>query len=96
MKPRYIVTFEWPHDTDARRADSGSEPKSQRVRAALEASGIEFEEMYSTVGWVELLAIVRAPSHSTLSAALYEMTVNDRVRTETMRAFADEDLGCFR
>jgi uncharacterized protein with GYD domain len=96
MKPRYILTFEWPHDPHAKSPDSGRDPKPRQVRAALEPSGIEFEEIYSTVGRVELVAVVRAPSHSALSAALFEMSVNDRVRTETMRAFDTEDLGCYR
>jgi uncharacterized protein with GYD domain len=67
----------------------------QRVTAAKEIfrkAGAEIKEFYLTMGRYDTVSIVEAPDTETMARAALALGALGNVRTETLRAFSEEDF----
>jgi uncharacterized protein with GYD domain len=87
--PKYIALIDW---TD--QGVQGFKDSVDRYEAAqsqLRSMGVEFTDIYWTLGAHDLVGVVEAPDDQTLAAALLTVAGQGNIRTTTLRAFdADE------
>ncbi|MFE0591347.1 GYD domain-containing protein [Micromonospora echinospora] len=88
--PTYVALLNWTdqgirgyRDT-ARRADA--------FAAATQKLGAKLLNIYWTVGQYDVVALVEAPDDETATAALLQLGGAGNVRTETLRAFGQEEI----
>lgn len=60
-------------------------------RAAIEAAGGKFHAFYMTMGQYDAVAIAEGPDDETAMKLLMAIGAQGNVRTETMRAFTEEE-----
>jgi uncharacterized protein with GYD domain len=69
-----------------------SPARIEAVRRAIEAAGGKFLGWYLTLGRYDFLVITQAPDSATATALLLATGMQGNVRTETLRAFTEEEF----
>jgi uncharacterized protein with GYD domain len=88
---RYVVLFDWT-DQGVRDAKDTVQRVGQ-ARGAFQEKGITIEQVYWTMGHHDLVAVLTAPDDATLSAALLRLAGAGNVRSKTLRAFDETEMG---
>lgn len=88
--PSYVVLYRF---TDKGRADIKSTVRrAAEVRKANEARGFKILAHHWTQGQYDLVTIVEAPSEQAMMSGLFSIAEAGNVRSETLRAFSDEEM----
>ena len=86
----YIALIDW---TD--QGVKGFKDSVDRYEAAqsqMRSMGVEFTNIYWTLGAHDIVSIVEAPDDQTLAAALLSVAGQGNVRTTTLRAFSADEM----
>jgi uncharacterized protein with GYD domain len=88
--PSYIALMNW---TDQGvRSFRESVDRADAAEVALSPAGIEFKDIYWTVGPYDLIATFEAPDEETLAAALLTLAAQGNLRATTLRAFTAAEM----
>jgi uncharacterized protein with GYD domain len=88
--PRYVTLINW---TD--QGITGFKDTVDRYEAAQQqfrGLGIEFVDVYWTLGDHDIVGVLEAPDDESLTAALLLLGSGGNVRTKTMRAFSRDEM----
>ena len=88
---RYVVLIDWT-DQGVRNAKDTIQRVGQ-ARAAWEPRGVRIEQLYWTLGGHDMVGVLDAPDDATLAAALLQLAGAGNVRTKTLRAFDEAEMG---
>jgi uncharacterized protein with GYD domain len=69
-----------------------SPARIEAARKAIEAAGGKFLSWYLTMGRYDFVVITEAPDTKTAAAILLSIGSQGKVRTETLRAFTEEEF----
>lgn len=69
-----------------------SPDRLDEARTALQELGVEIKLFYLTMGRYDLVTVVEAPDDETAAKALLAIGVQGNVRTETLRAFTEDEF----
>ena len=89
--PTYAVLGNWTE-----QGVQGLKDLPQRfaaVREATQAGGGDLKGLYVVMGDYDVLAILEAPDDKTMATAMLAQAAGGNVRTKTMRAFTEEEIG---
>lgn len=89
--PLYIVMVNWT-DQGAQKSSESLNRASAFKRLASEM-GCKVPGLFYTMGRYDIAARVEAPDDETMSALTLKLGQLGMVRTETMRAFTEEEFG---
>ena len=64
----------------------------EAARGQLESLGVQFADIYWTLGSHDIVAIADAPDDETLAAGLLAVAGAGNVRTTTLRAFTADEM----
>lgn len=87
--PTYIALLNWTEQGIARVKDSPKRLDSGRK--AFKKFGVEIKDTYLTMGHYDLLCIIEGPDDETVARALLTLGSQGNVRTETLRAFSEDE-----
>lgn len=87
--PTYITLLRWTQKGVENIKDSPSRLES--AKAALKAAGGDFQAFYLTLGNYDMVAIDKAPDDAAYAKFLLAVASQGTVRTETLRAFQEEE-----
>jgi uncharacterized protein with GYD domain len=89
---KYVALIDWTDQGVRNFKDSVDRYES--ARGQLRSLGVEFTDIYWTLGAHDLVGIIEAPDAQTLAAGLLAVAGQGNIRTTTLRAFdADEMRG---
>jgi len=88
--PTYITLMNWTDQGVKNFKESVDRASAAEV--ALSPAGIEFKDVYWTVGAYDLIATFEAPDGETLAAALLTLAAQGNLRTTTLRAFTADEM----
>jgi len=88
--PTYIVLMNWTEQGVRDAKDTVD--RYEAARPAFEQAGVQFRDIYWTVGPHDLVTTVDAPDEETLSAVLLKLAGAGNLRTTTMRAFSADEM----
>ena len=88
---RYIALLDWT-DQGVRNAKD-TVHRVEQTRPAFQEKGITIEQVYWTLGHHDLVAIFDAPDDTTLAAALLRLAGAGNIRSKTLRAFDEAEMG---
>ena len=87
---KYIGLMNW---TDKGVQDAANTVKrADDARKLGSSMGVTFDMLYWTTGQYDLVAVVDAPDDETLSAFLLKVAGSGNLRSESMRAFTDDEM----
>jgi uncharacterized protein with GYD domain len=87
--PTYVALIDWTEQ--GVRGFKESVDRYEAASSQLEALGVNFKEIYWTLGVHDIVTIIEAPDDETLAAGLLAVAGQGNIRTTTLRAFnADE------
>jgi uncharacterized protein with GYD domain len=87
--PTYVLLSKWTTQgiqnvkQSAERLDAGTK--------AFDAAGIKMKDFYLLMGQYDMLAVVDAPDDATLAKAVLSLGSSGNLRTETLRAFTEDE-----
>jgi uncharacterized protein with GYD domain len=81
----FIVLFNWTEQGIKNFKDSPA--RVDQANAAFADLGVEFKDIYWTIGPYDLISVVEAPDGEALASALLRLGAAGNVRTTTMRGF---------
>jgi uncharacterized protein with GYD domain len=85
-----VALFDW---TDQGvRGFKDTVDRYEAARGQLERLGINFKDIYWTLGSHDLVAVVDAPDDESLAAGLLAVAGQGNVRTTTLRAFSSDEM----
>jgi len=87
--PRYIGLLQWTQKGIENLKDSPG--RLDAGKAAYEALGAEIKEFYMVMGRYDMVVVAEAPDEETAVKATLAIGSNGFVRTETLRAFTEEE-----
>jgi uncharacterized protein with GYD domain len=88
--PTYVVLSDW-----TQQGVENFEASVDRFEAAhgqFQKMGVDFKEIYWTLGTHDMVNIVEAPDDETLAAALLKVASLGNLRTTTLRALSAEEM----
>jgi uncharacterized protein with GYD domain len=88
--PTYIVLMNWTEQ--GVRSAKDTVDRYEGARSQFEQAGIQFRDVYWTIGPYDLVTTAEAPDEETLSASLLSLAGAGNLRTTTMRAFSSEEM----
>ena len=88
---RYIVLLDWT-DQGVRNAKDSTQRATQS-REMFKQMGVEIENLYWTLGSHDIVGILTAPDSETLAAALLRLAGAGNIRSTTLRAFDEGEMG---
>ena len=68
-----------------------SPDRVQASRQAFEAAGARLKDIYVVTGQYDFVAVIEAPDDETAATVGLALSAQGNVRTETMRAFTEEE-----
>ena len=89
--PAYVTLFNFT-EQGIRSAKQTAE-RAKAVRAAFEAAGGSFVGIWWTLGQYDGVLVGTAPDDETVMRLLMATGMQGNVRTTTMRAFGEEEIG---
>lgn len=89
--PTYITLGNW---TDQGvRAAKDAITRAANARQTAQSMGVRVVATYWTLGQYDVVAIVEAPDDETLTRFFVNVGMQGNVRTSTMRAFTEQEMG---
>ena len=88
--PRYVTLINWTEQGIAGFKDTVD--RYEAAQQQFEQLGVEFVDVYWTLGDHDLVSVVEAPDDESLTAALLSLGAGGNVRTKTMRAFSRDEM----
>jgi len=88
--PRFVVLFDWTEQGVRNFKDTVD--RYEGARGQLEGLGIQFADIYWTLGSHDIVAIADAPDDESLAAGLLAVAGAGNVRTTTLRAFSADEM----
>ncbi|MFI6225745.1 GYD domain-containing protein [Micromonospora echinospora] len=88
--PTYVALLNWTDQGIRGYKDTGR--RAEVFAAATQKLGAKLLNIYWTIGQYDVVALVEAPDDETASAALLQLGGAGNVRTETLRAFGQEEI----
>lgn len=86
----YIALINWTDQGVKNAGDSVS--RYQEARTAFEPLGIQFQSAFWTTGQYDVVVVLEAPDDETLSVAILKLAAQGNTRTQTFRAFNEEEM----
>jgi uncharacterized protein with GYD domain len=88
--PTYVALIDWTEQGVRNFKDSVD--RYEAAGSALESLGVQFKDVYWTLGSHDIVALVEAPDDETLAAGLLAVGAQGNIRTTTLRAFSREEM----
>ena len=88
--PRYVVLIDWTEKGVREFKDTVDRYQSASDR--LRDLGVEFTDIYWTLGNHDIVSVVEAPDDETLAAGLLAVAGAGNIRTTTLRAFNQDEM----
>jgi uncharacterized protein with GYD domain len=88
--PRYVVLIDWTEQGVQGFKDSVY--RYAAANAQLAALGVQFADVYWTLGNHDLVTLVDGPDDETLAAGLLAVAGAGNIRTTTLRAFNRDEM----
>jgi uncharacterized protein with GYD domain len=86
----FIALIDW---TDQGvRAFKDTVDRYEAAQQQLSSMGVEFKDIYWTLGAHDIVGIIEAPDDETLAAALLTVAGQGNIRSTTLRAFSAEEM----
>lgn len=90
--PTYVALIKWTDQGVKSAPDSLN--RFRQARTAFERQGVRFHSIHWTQGGdYDLVGILEAPDDQTLAAVLLKLAGQGNVRTQTLRAFDEQEMG---
>ena len=86
---KYIILFRWTQQGIQNVKDSPD--RVSTAKHAFEAMGAQIKEFYAVMGQYDTVAIVEAPNDETIAKAALALSALGYCRTETLRAFPEDE-----
>ena len=87
---RYVVLLDWTEQGVAGFKDSVD--RYEAAQEQFQQLGVSFQDVYWTLGEHDLVSVLEAPDDATLAAALLQLGSQGNVRSQTMRAFSQDEM----
>jgi uncharacterized protein with GYD domain len=88
--PRYVVLIDWTEQ--GVRNFKESVDRYEAARSQLEGLGVQFVDIYWTLGTHDIVTVADAPDDETLAAGLLATAAAGNIRTTTLRAFSADEM----
>jgi uncharacterized protein with GYD domain len=88
--PTYVALIDWTEQGVSNFKESVD--RYEAASGALEGLGVQFKDVYWTLGTHDIVALVDAPDDETLAAGLLTVGAQGNIRTTTLRAFSREEM----
>ena len=88
--PRYIALINWTEQ--GVRGFKDTVDRYDAAASALEGLGVQFTDIYWTLGAHDIVAVVEAPDDEALAAGLLAVGAQGNIRTTTLRAFDRDEM----
>ncbi|MBV8947280.1 MAG: GYD domain-containing protein [Solirubrobacterales bacterium] len=86
----YVALIDW---TDRGvQAFKDSVDRYESAQSQMRSMGVEFTNIYWTLGSHDIVSVVEAPDDQTLAAALLAVAGQGNIRTTTLRAFSADEM----
>jgi Uncharacterized conserved protein len=86
--PTYIALLSWTGKGVGAVKDSPS--RLDAGREAFKKLGVNIKDTYLTMGQYDLVCVIEAPNDETYAAALLSLSAQGNVKTETLKAFSED------
>ena len=86
--PTYIALLSWTGKGVGAVKDSPS--RLDAGREAFKKLGVNIKDTYLTMGQYDLVCVIEAPDDETYAAALLSLGAQGNVKTETLKAFSED------
>ncbi len=86
----YVVLVQWTEQGVQQVKDTIE--RSHQATAAFEPLGVRLRDIYWTSGRYDIVLLLEAPDDESLSAAMLKLGMMGNVRTETLRAFSEQEM----
>ncbi len=87
--PSYVILLNWTGQ--GAKDDRGTLERSQAFAAAIESLGGKVREHLYTLGDYDAVMVTEFPGDDTAAAAVLQLGSLGNVRTQTMRAFTEQE-----
>jgi uncharacterized protein with GYD domain len=88
--PRYVSLIDWTQQGVADFKDTVD--RYEAAQQQFEQLGVNFVDVYWTLGEHDIVAVLEAPDDETATAALLAIGAQGNIRTNTMRAFSRDEM----
>ena len=88
--PKYIALIDWTEQ--GVRGFKDTVDRYDAAAGALESLGVQFTDVYWTLGGHDIVAVVDAPDDEALAAGLLAVGAQGNIRTTTLRAFTRDEM----
>lgn len=86
----YVALINWTDQGVKNAGDTVN--RFHQARTSFEAIGIQFQSVFWTTGQYDIVAILEAPDDETLSTAILKLAAQGNLRTQTFRAFNEQEM----
>jgi len=88
--PTYVVLYKFTEEGAKNIKETVQ--RAREARAQNERRGFKMQGLYWTQGQYDIVAIVEAPDEESMMAGLLNVQGAGNVRSETMRAFTEQEM----
>jgi uncharacterized protein with GYD domain len=88
--PRYVTLIDWTQQGIANFKDTVD--RYEAAQQQFDQLGVNFIDVYWTLGEHDIVGVLEAPDDETATAALLALGSQGNVRSKTMRAFSREEM----
>ncbi|MBV9046850.1 MAG: GYD domain-containing protein [Solirubrobacterales bacterium] len=88
--PTYIALIDWTDQGVRNFKDSVD--RYEAAQSQMRSIGVEFRDIYWTLGAHDIVSVVEAPDDETLAAGLLAVAGQGSIRTTTLRAFSANEM----
>jgi uncharacterized protein with GYD domain len=88
--PTYIALIDWTGE--GVRGFRDSVDRYEAAQERLQSMGVNFTNIYWTLGNHDIVGILEAPDDESAAAALLAVAGQGSIRSQTMRAFSAEEM----
>jgi uncharacterized protein with GYD domain len=88
--PTYIALLDWTDQGVRNFKDSVD--RYETASDQLESLGVDFKQIFWTLGAHDLVSVIEAPDDETLAAGLLAVAGQGNIRTTTLRAFDRDEM----
>ena len=88
--PTYIALIDWTDQGVRNFKDSVD--RYEAAQSQMRSIGVEFRDIYWTLGAHDIVTVVEAPDDETLAAGLLAVAGQGSIRTTTLRAFSASEM----
>jgi uncharacterized protein with GYD domain len=88
--PKYVALVNWTEQGVKNVKETVN--RSHQVREMFQGMGVTLEQLYWTAGHYDIVVVLDGPDDQTVSAALLTASKAGNFRTETLRAFDEQEM----